>query len=120
MWFLCIDIRNIRLIECQSRYVLTGSDMATDKQKQIQKELAESLESELFSRHGPMISGDELRKALGYVSKEAFRQSLVRKTVPVPVFEIDNRRGKFALVKDVANWLAKQRTTAAFGIGGES
>ncbi|AXQ98283.1 hypothetical protein [Pseudoalteromonas piscicida] len=46
---------------------------------------------------------------LGYGSGEAFRQAVSRKTVPIPVFSIDKRKGKFALTKDVARWLAKQR-----------
>lgn len=56
--------------------------------------LADILERELTTRYGPMISNDNLRIALGYASKEAFRQALSRKTVPIPVFEIENRRGK--------------------------
>lgn len=60
-----------------------------------------------------MLSGDALRVALGYPSMEAFRQALSRKTVPVPVFSIKQRRGKFALVRDVAQWLAAQRSTVA-------
>lgn len=71
--------------------------------------LAEALERDLLELYGPVITGDALIKALGYVSKAAFRQSLVRKTVPVPVFELDNRRGRFALAKDIARYLAKRR-----------
>lgn len=67
------------------------------------------LERDLMNQYGPMVSGDVLRLVLGYSSKEAFRQALSRQTVPVPVFAIPNRRGKFALVKDVAAWLAAQR-----------
>jgi hypothetical protein len=74
--------------------------------------LAILLERELMSRYGPMVSNDALRLALGYTSKEAFRQALSRKTVPIPVFALANRRGKFALVKDVATWLAIQRERA--------
>ncbi|ENG7912686.1 hypothetical protein R4575_16705 [Acinetobacter baumannii] len=70
---------------------------------------AELIERDLFERYGPMISDDALRIALGYRSFDAFRQALTRKTVPIPVFSIENRRGKYALVKDVASWLAKQR-----------
>lgn len=77
--------------------------------------LAIHLERELMSRHGPMVSNDALRLALGYASKEAFRQALSRKTVPVVVFELENRRGKFALAKDIAVWLANQRERAAQG-----
>ncbi len=74
--------------------------------------LAILLERELTTRYGPLVSNDTLRLVLGYASKEAFRQALSRNTVPVPVFELSNRRGKFALVKDVAIWLADQRERA--------
>ncbi len=73
------------------------------------RELATSLESDLFNRFGPVIGGEDLQRALGYVSKAALQQSMVRNTVPVPIFEIENRRGKFALVKEVAQHLAEQR-----------
>ncbi len=46
---------------------------------------------------GPAVSGD------------AFRQAVCRNSVPVPLFSIANRRGKFALAKEVASWLAQQR-----------
>ena len=36
----------------------------------------------------------------------------VRKTLPVPVFELEKRRGKFALTIDVAKWLVQERTKA--------
>lgn len=71
--------------------------------------LAEMLEKDLLELYGPVLTGEALLKSLGYVSKAAFRQSLVRKTVPVPVFELDNRRGKYALAKDIAHYLAKKR-----------
>ena len=80
--------------------------------EKITKNLADALERDLLERHGPLISDDALRVALGYKSMNAFRQALVRKTVPVPVFAISTRRGKYALVKDVAAWLAAQRTFA--------
>ena len=67
------------------------------------------LERDLFERYGPLITDEDLRIALGYKSIDAFRQALTRKTVPVPVFTVENRRGKYALVKDVATWLANQR-----------
>jgi hypothetical protein len=74
--------------------------------------LAKSIERELFDRHGPMLADDVLRIALGYKTMEAFRQAMTRKTVPIPVFTVENRRGKYALVKDVAFWLAQQRDAA--------
>ncbi|MHA6492272.1 hypothetical protein ACX0MV_03345 [Pseudomonas borbori] len=79
-------------------------------------ELAKSLESELLGRYGPVMGGDELLRALGYPSKEAFRQSRIRNTVAVPLFNLEHRRGKFALVRDVARHLAEQRFSAKIGV----
>lgn len=59
-----------------------------------------------FRSARPVLGGDDLQAALGYPSREAFRQALFRDAVPVPVFSLPRRRGKFALVKDVASWLA--------------
>lgn len=68
--------------------------------------LAEALERDLLARYGPLIGNDQLCQALGYSSIDAFRQAQSRGLLPVPVFSIPKRRGKFALVKDVAQWLA--------------
>jgi len=82
------------------------------------KALATLLEHELMERYGPLLSNDNLRVALGFVSMDAFRQALARKTMPIPVFPLPNRRGKYALVKDVAIWLSTQRETAASQVKG--
>lgn len=71
--------------------------------------LEKAVEEQLLRLYGPMLSGDALRSALGYPTMEAFRQALSRKKVPIPVFAIEARRGKFALVKDLAHWLVAQR-----------
>lgn len=55
-----------------------------------------------------MVHGKELIQVLGYGSDEAFRQAVRRKTVPIVVFPIEGRKGKFALSKDIAYWLTKQ------------
>lgn len=81
--------------------------MTEQNEKAIQ--LTHALEKELFDRHGPLMTGEHLAKALGYQSLEAFRIAFRRKTVPIPTFPIEKRKGKFALTKDVANWLAKLR-----------
>lgn len=81
-------------------------------------DLAATLERNLMDKYGPMVANDALRVALGYPSMDAFRQALVRKTVPVPVFTLEKRRGKFALVKDVAQWLAHQRNASPGECGG--
>lgn len=74
--------------------------------------LQTEIEDQLLRLHGPMITGEHLRAALGYPTMEAFRQALSRNTVPIPVFPIRLRRGKFALVHDLARWLATQRNTS--------
>jgi len=78
--------------------------------------LARLLENDLLKLYGPLLSGQSLYQALGYVSKDAFRQSIVRKTVPVPLFPLKHRRGKYALTKDVAVYLASQRFLAVLNI----
>jgi hypothetical protein len=74
---------------------------------------ANSLEQQLVERYGVLISNEALCHVLGYPSMSAFRQALKRRTVGVPVFGVPNRRGKFALTKDIADWLAVQRDLAA-------
>lgn len=74
--------------------------------------LEDLLENDLLRQYGPILTGDALKKSLGYPSMDAFRQALSRGTLPVPVFPLENRRGKFALAKDVAKWLAEQRNKA--------
>jgi hypothetical protein len=73
--------------------------------------LVMKLEADMFTKYGPLLTGDSLREALGYRSMKAMHQAFLRGTVPVPVFNIKNRRGKFALVQDVAIWLAEQRSS---------
>jgi hypothetical protein len=78
-------------------------------------ELSRALEAELLAAHGPMVGGNELSAALGFRTNSAFRQALVRNMVPVPVFSIKHRRGKFALTREVARWIAEQRQSTAVG-----
>jgi hypothetical protein len=75
-------------------------------------DLAELLEADLIKQYGPMLSGESLRNALGYPSMDALRQAYSRGRIPVPIFPIENRRGKYALSKDVARWLAELRANA--------
>lgn len=74
-----------------------------------EENLASVLERDLMNQYGPIMGRDNLWMALGYSSNDAFRQAVFKDLVPIPVFEIENRRGKFALVKDVAKWLAEKR-----------
>lgn len=70
------------------------------------------LEQQLTTRYGVMLGSKDLWRELGFRSPSAFRQALVRGTLDVPVFEVQNRRGRFALAKDVAAWVAHQRMCA--------
>jgi len=62
--------------------------------------------SDLLAQYGPLISGRDLVRCLGYKSAAAFRQALKRGSLPVPVFELPNRKGKFALTSEVVRWFA--------------
>jgi hypothetical protein len=74
-----------------------------------------TLESRLLAdiqrQYGPLVGGADLLKILGFPSSEAFRQALSRGSIPVPVFAIPHRRGKFALAQDLAFWLTQLRYT---------
>lgn len=77
------------------------------------EELAKQLEADLLRLHGPLLGGEALYRALGYPTATAFRQALAKKSEPVAIFKIKQRRGRFALTKDVAGWLAACRCTSA-------
>lgn len=81
-------------------------DMATDG---AIDDLANELNDKLFGQFGPVLPSRALVKVLGYPSDVAFRQAVSRDTVPVPIFSIPNRRGRFALARDVAIWLSQRR-----------
>lgn len=72
-------------------------------------ELARELNEQFIQQFGPILSSETLVKVLGYKSAAAYRQAVVRHTVPVPLFQIPNRRGRFALARDVAIWISQQR-----------
>jgi len=74
--------------------------------------LAKELNDELVRRYGLLMSSSALTKELGYPSANAYCQAVVRGTLPVPLFQIPNRRGRFALARDVAIWLSQQRQMA--------
>jgi len=73
------------------------------------KHLAKELQDGLTRLYGPLLAAKDLWKILGYGSPAAYRQARARKSLPVAEFEIEGRRGHFALTKDVALWLAGQK-----------
>lgn len=71
--------------------------------------LADELERRLTEHYGPLLASRDLWKALGYQSPAAYRQARLRQRIPVAEFQIEGRRGRFALTRDVSLWLAQQR-----------
>lgn len=64
-------------------------------------------EKKLTVRYGPILGGLELRKCLGFRSQAAFKRAQRLGLLGINVFEIERRKGMFALTKDVADWLSK-------------
>lgn len=73
------------------------------------QQLADELSCSMTAQYGPVLGSSALLKVLCYPSAGAFQQAIFRGTVPVPTFRIDNRRGRFALTRDVALWLSRKR-----------
>ena len=89
-----------------NQFGLTWRDMTHPDQ------LALDIEAELVSKHGPLLPPSVLPTLLGYRSIDAYRKAVSRHTVPVAIFKLENRRGSFALAKDVARWLSQRRHQA--------
>lgn len=71
------------------------------------KKLTNKFEQDLLKLYGsPLLTGEQLQKVMSYRSIYALRQAITRKTIPVPIFKIKKRKGHFALIADVAAWLA--------------
>lgn len=68
------------------------------------------LVADMERQYGPLLGGTALYRALGLPSAAAFRQAVSRDALPVPVFAIPHRRGRFALTREVAMWLAQLKT----------
>lgn len=60
-------------------------------------------------KYGPLMGGEDLRRALGYRTWSAFSRAVRTGVLEVTVFEIPGRRGKFALTPEVADWLSRLR-----------
>lgn len=80
--------------------------MATDRKKLLGKELAE--------KYGEVIGNADLRFVLGYKSFSSFNRAVRKNQVGINIFEIENRRGKFALTKDIEEWLEVLKESKSF------
>jgi len=71
----------------------------------MNREACDDLRDSLDRKYGPLINGKQLTSLLKFSSMAAFRQALRRGVLPVRVFDLPGRKGKFALTGDVAQWL---------------
>lgn len=65
------------------------------------------LESRLLDEYGPLLGGADLIKSLGYRTHSAFRRAQRLGLLGVRVFSIPDRKGKYALTRDIAAWIEK-------------
>jgi hypothetical protein len=72
----------------------------------------ENLRISLQGDYGPIVGGKSLVKLLGFANGQAFRQAYFRRTLPIDVFDIPHRRGKFAFTQDIERWLSELKKGA--------
>lgn len=60
---------------------------------------------QLIDKHGPILSGRMLSKAMGFTSLKAFNQARRRGNLGIKTFRIEGRRGLFAYTSDYLTWL---------------
>ncbi len=77
------------------------------------EQLTQELQESLTRLYGPLLASRDLWRFLGYATPAAYRQARLRQGIPITEFEIEGRRGRFALTQDVARWLAEQRLSIA-------
>lgn len=76
------------------------------------EQFRDELEKDLVTTYGHLIGNQDLSRLLGFEKIDSFKQALKRKQIGVPVFSLEKKRGKYALAKDVALYLAKLRFAA--------
>lgn len=72
----------------------------------------------LIREYGPVLSAAATAKLLGFSNLGALRQARARGRLPIPMFNIERRRGWFASTAIVAAWI--ERTTNAPSATGET
>ena len=83
-----------------------GIQTLSDEEREL---LAKQIEQDLLKMYGsPILNLNQLQRALNYRSIAAVKQAIQRETIPVFIFDLPNRRGRFAFVKDVGKFLAEQ------------
>lgn len=89
----------------------------TEQSEVFQQSLAE-LSELLVARYGELLTDEALYRSLGFNSRAGFNRALEQGRLPVPVFTLAHRRGRYSLTRDVARWLARKRSEALTQITG--
>ncbi|OGT58383.1 MAG: hypothetical protein A3E01_19325 [Gammaproteobacteria bacterium RIFCSPHIGHO2_12_FULL_63_22] len=67
-----------------------------------------STTARLIEAYGLLVSGRDLAKLAGFKNTDALRVAVQRGRLGFEVFRIEGRRGRFARVEDVAEWIESQ------------
>ena len=78
-----------------------------------------SLRQLMLREYGAVVGGQDLRNVLGFKSTAAFGHAVRSGHLSLRFFKLPGRRGRFALVSDVADWLetAAHQGAGAFAAG---
>jgi hypothetical protein len=66
----------------------------------------DQLTRSLTQQYGPFLSGKDLMRNLGFRSHSSFARARKKGLLEVAVFDLEGRRGPFALTQEVAEWMA--------------
>lgn len=80
-----------------------------DNNKRLPDAGAEHLEKLLVERYGPLLAAEDVIEILSFPNANAYRQAIKRGSIPIPMFHVSGRTGRFALASDMAAWLWSQR-----------
>ena len=70
------------------------------------KLIKDQVKVSLLNLYGPLVGGKDLVKVLGFRTNASFRQAVrLGRLTGVSTFEIEGRRGRFAITQDVENWI---------------
>ena len=64
-------------------------------------------ERQLLRQYGLVVGGKDLTKLLGFKNYKTFQSACMENRLPIRVFDIPGRRGKFAKISDLARWYAE-------------
>ena len=67
---------------------------------------AQQLAKSLTQQYGPLIKGKDLMVHLGFSTPGSFARARKLGLLEVAVFDLQGRRGPFALTEEVAEWVA--------------